>query len=165
MFYCGGHGPLFDVVNSEGTAAVAEQVYAAGGVVAAVCHGPVGLVPVKDISTGRPIVEGKRVRASCFGLTVGVVCAYPSSVRLILDALVRFCQLTAFTNAEEEAVGLTGAVPYPLESKLVELGAVFEPAGLFQAKVVVDGRLITGQNPASATGVGEALVEALASLP
>jgi putative intracellular protease/amidase len=60
-------------------------------------------------------------------------------------------QVTAFTNEEEAAVGLTDVVPFPLETKLVEQGAVFEPAGLFQEKVVVDGRLITGQNPASAT--------------
>ena len=72
-----------------------------------------------------------------------------------------WAQVTAFTNEEEAAVGLTDVVPFPLETKLVEQGAVFEPAGLFQEKVVVDGRLITGQNPASAGAVGEAVLKKL----
>ncbi len=65
--------------------------------------------------------------------------------------------MTSFSNAEEAAIGLTDVVPFPLETKLVEQGAVFEAAGLFQEKVVVDGRLITGQNPASATVRGPSL--------
>jgi hypothetical protein len=72
-----------------------------------------------------------------------------------------WAQVTAFTNEEEAAVGLTDVVPFPLETKLVEQGAVFEPAGLFQEKVVVDGRLITGQNPASAAPLATEVLYAL----
>ena len=43
------------------------------------------------------------------------------------------------------------------------LGTVFEEAGIFQSHVVVDGRLVTGQNPASARPFGEAVVAALAT--
>ena len=49
-------------VAMQGT--ISSAVYGAGGVVSAVCHGPVGLVPIKDPATGKSIVDGKRVRAS-----------------------------------------------------------------------------------------------------
>jgi putative intracellular protease/amidase len=75
--------------------------------------------------------------------------------------LVAGKRLAAFTDAEEEAVGLTNVVPYLLASTLVDRGAVHEGVANFQPKVVVDGRLITGQNPASAIGVAEALVTEL----
>lgn len=69
----------------------------------------------------------------------------------------------AFTNEEEEAVGLTHVVPFLLESKLIERGAIFEKSGLWQSHVVTDQRLITGQNPASAKEVGQKLLIALQS--
>jgi putative intracellular protease/amidase len=52
-------------------------------------------------------------------------------------------------------------MPFLLESKLRELGAKMVPGKAFEANVVVDGRLITGQNPASATGAAEAIVDGL----
>jgi len=73
--------------------------------------------------------------------------------------------VTGFSDVEEEAVGLTGAMPFSLEKELNEKsGGKFEKAGEpWGVKVVVaeGGKLITGQNPASAKGVGEALVKAL----
>jgi len=60
-------------------------------------------------------------------------------------------------------VQLTEAMPFLLETRLRELGAQFIPGENFQAKVVVDERLITGQNPASATGVAKAIVKKLQS--
>lgn len=70
-------------------------------------------------------------------------------------------KLTAFTAEEEEARQYHKIVPFELESALKNAGAVFEEAPLFENKVVTDGRLITGQNPASARALGEALVKAL----
>jgi putative intracellular protease/amidase len=71
-------------------------------------------------------------------------------------------EVTGFSNAEEEIMGLTAAMPFLLEDKIKQEGGRFvkaeEPWG---EKVVVDGRLITGQNPASAKGVGEAVVRAV----
>jgi len=71
--------------------------------------------------------------------------------------------VAAFTDDEERAVGLDSTVPFLLATKLVERGARHQPAGNFEANVAVDGRLVTGQNPASARGVGEALRDALAA--
>jgi putative intracellular protease/amidase len=129
IFYAGGHGTMWDFPDDAGLARLAASIYERGGTVAAVCHGPAGLVNVK-LSTGRYLVEGK--------------------------------QVSAFTNEEESAVGLTGVVPFLLADKLTERGAHHQGAPAWQPKVVTDGRLITGQNPASAQGVAEALVRALA---
>ncbi len=65
--------------------------------------------------------------------------------------------INSFTNEEEKAAGKEDVVPFLVESKLRERGANFHKAGKGEAKVVVDGRLITGQNPASATPLGETL--------
>lgn len=56
---------------------------------------------------------------------------------------------------------MSSNLPFLLESALIERGARFEKAGLWQEHVVVDRRLITGQNPASAKKVGEELVKLL----
>eukprot|EP01104_Vermistella_antarctica_P001323 TRINITY_DN11378_c0_g1_i1.p1 TRINITY_DN11378_c0_g1~~TRINITY_DN11378_c0_g1_i1.p1 ORF type:complete len:249 (+),score=69.13 TRINITY_DN11378_c0_g1_i1:38-748(+) len=78
------------------------------------------------------------------------------------DHLVKGKEVTCFTNAEEEAVGLTSAMPFLVETVLRERGATFKAADNWQANVVVSDRLVTGQNPASATGVGEAVAKLLA---
>jgi putative intracellular protease/amidase len=69
--------------------------------------------------------------------------------------------VSAFTNEEERAVKLDAVVPFLLADKLVERGARHEPAPIWQPKVVVSERLVTGQNPASAAGVAEAVVQLL----
>ncbi len=75
--------------------------------------------------------------------------------------LVEGKRINAFTDDEERAVGMDKIVPFLLESRLIERGARFEKSGLWQPHVAVDGRLITGQNPQSATGVGEAMLRLL----
>jgi putative intracellular protease/amidase len=99
------------------------------------------------------------------GGAVGAVCHGPAGlVNIKLSNgkyLVDGKHLNAFTNEEEIAVKLENVVPFLLESKLIERGAKFEKAGLWQEKVVTDGRLVTGQNPASAKGVGEAILAVL----
>jgi len=66
--------------------------------------------------------------------------------------LVAGHDVAAFTNAEEEAVGLTSVVPLPLPPRLTERGAAHLAASDFQPKVVTSGRVVTGHNPASAAG-------------
>lgn len=92
---------------------------------------------------------------------VSAVCHGPAglvNIRLSDGSyLVSGKKVNGFTNEEEQAVGLTGIVPFLLENKLKERGVRFEKSGLWQPHVTVDGRLITGQNPASAHGVGEAV--------
>jgi len=70
-------------------------------------------------------------------------------------------RVTAFTNSEEEKVGLTKAVPFLLETKLRSLGADFVAAPDFQPHALRDGNLITGQNPASSEQVAQLILEAL----
>lgn len=71
-------------------------------------------------------------------------------------------KVSAFTNDEERAVGLYGVVPFLLADALHERGAKRLPAPNFQAQVVVSERLVTDQNPASAKGVGKAMLSWLA---
>lgn len=73
-------------------------------------------------------------------------------------------RVNSFTDAEEEAVGLTKAVPFLLESRVRELGAVFERAPNWQPFAVRDDNLITGQNPQSSQLVAEMLLAALQEL-
>jgi putative intracellular protease/amidase len=128
IFYAGGHGTMWDFLDSAQLSRIAAAIYEQGGVVGAVCHGPAGLVNVK-LSNGEYLVASKTV--------------------------------SSFTNEEEAAVGLTEVVPFLLESKLIERKAEITKAPNFQAHVVVSDRLVTGQNPASAAGVGERIVKLL----
>lgn len=101
------------------------------------------------------------------GGVVGAVCHGPAAlVNVTLSDgthLVAGRDVAAFTDAEEDAVGLTDVVPFLLESTLAERGAKLHPAADWTAQVITDGRLVTGQNPQSATGVGEALRDLLVS--
>lgn len=111
-----------------------------------------------------------RVSASIYerGGVVAAVCHGPAAlvnVRLSTGAfLIAGKRVSAFTNAEERAVALDRVVPFLLEDRLKERGAEHIPGPLWQANVVASDRLVTGQNPASATGVAEAVVETLRRL-
>ncbi len=72
--------------------------------------------------------------------------------------------VSGFTNAEEDAAGLTDKVPFLLDTKLRERGADFQPGALWSSQTAISERLITGQNPQSAKAVGELIVKAAASL-
>lgn len=103
------------------------------------------------------------------GSPVGAVCHGPVAlVNVKLSDgtfLVAGKDVAAFTNAEEEKVGLTKVVPFLLASKLEERGAKHLPAPDFQKQVVASGPLVTGQNPASAAGVAQKMVELLKDSP
>ncbi|GAA5004588.1 type 1 glutamine amidotransferase domain-containing protein [Acinetobacter puyangensis] len=77
--------------------------------------------------------------------------------------LVTGKKVSAFTHDEERAVGLYDIVPFLLADVLEERGAKHLPAANFEAQVVVSDRLVTGQNPASAKGVAEAILSLLVS--
>ena len=101
------------------------------------------------------------------GAPVGAVCHGPAAlVNVKLSDgtfLVAGKEVSAFTNSEEEKVGLTKVVPFLLATKLEERGAKHPGAPDFQKQVVASGNLVTGQNPASAAGVAEKMVELLKS--
>ena len=71
--------------------------------------------------------------------------------------------MTGFTNGEEEEMHLTNVVPFLVEDELMRLGAIFEKRPNWQPLSIVDGRLITGQNPASSTAAAQNLVNLLAA--
>ncbi len=60
VFFAGGHGAMWDFPHNTELAEIARKIYEQGGVVAAVCHGPAGLLPVK-LSNGHYLIDGKRI--------------------------------------------------------------------------------------------------------
>lgn len=96
--------------------------------------------------------QGGVVAAVCHGPTALVNVKLSDGKYLVAGKNV-----AAFTDDEERAVKLDNVVPFLLASTLTQRGAIHHPAPDWTAKVVVDGRLVTGQNPQSAHGVGEAV--------
>jgi putative intracellular protease/amidase len=99
------------------------------------------------------------------GGAVGAVCHGPAALTNVTlsdgSPLVAGRKVAAFTDAEERAVGLEMVVPFLLSSRLAELGAKMQPGSDWSDTSVVDGRLVTGQNPQSATSTGRKLAELL----
>ena len=98
------------------------------------------------------------------GKPIALVCHSPGVLRHVTykgEPLVKGKRVTGFTNGEEEAVQLTHVVPFLVEDELLRLGAIFEKKADWQPFSVVDGRLITGQNPASSTSAAQNLVSFL----
>lgn len=128
IFLPGGHGTMFDLPNNKKLQELLRDFFEGNKIVAAVCHGPAGLVGT-TLSNGQPLVSGKRVNA--------------------------------FTNREEADTGLGEQLPFLLESRIRELGAIFVAAPNWTAHYEVDGHLITGQNPQSTLAVAKAVIEKL----
>jgi putative intracellular protease/amidase len=122
-------------------------------------HGP--LWDLADDASSIALIE-TMVRA---GKPVAAVCHAPAVLRRVKApggaALVRGKAVTGFANSEEAAAGLTGVVPFLVEDMLKEHGGLYSQAGDWQAHVVTDGLLITGQNPASSAPAAQALLDLL----
>tara|TARA_R110002050_G_scaffold261943_1_gene402151 strand:+ start:844 stop:1527 length:684 start_codon:yes stop_codon:yes gene_type:complete len=134
VFYVGGFGTMWDFPNDENVQRVAREVYEHGGVVSAVCHGPIALANVK-------LANG--------------------------DYLVKGMNMTAFTNEEEDQIGVLDLLPNhegagkTCEDVLQARGANFLKSSAWHANALSDGRLCTGQNPASAKLVAEKVIQVL----
>ncbi len=132
-----------------------EAVYFAGG------HGTMWDFPL-DPGTHK-IIRG--VYES--GGVVAAVCHGPAALINVQltdgKFLVHTKKVTGFTNSEEDSVGLTSEVPFLLETALKERGAEVLKADDYDENVVIDGRLVTGQNPASASAAAEAIIDLLES--
>lgn len=117
-----------------------------------------------DFADNKELAE---IAASIYekGGLVSAVCHGPAGLVNIKlsngDYLVAGKTLSCFTNEEEEAVELTNVVPFLLEDALKERGAKIVKAANFASQVSECDRVITGQNPASAGGVAEAIVTQL----
>jgi putative intracellular protease/amidase len=96
--------------------------------------------------------QGKVLSAVCHG-PAGLLHLLTSEGRALVDGK----QVTGFSNDEEAGMGLSQVVPFLLEDALRHCGGRYTAAPAWQPHVVVDGMLITGQNPASARGVAEAV--------
>jgi putative intracellular protease/amidase len=121
-------------------------------------HGP--MWDLADDPTSIALIEafynaGKPVAAVCHGPAVLHRVSYQG------QPIVKGKRVTGFTNSEEEAVQLTNVVPFLVEDELRRLGGLYEKAADWQSFAIVDGRLITGQNPASSTAAAKELVKLL----
>ncbi len=96
---------------------------------------------------------------------VGAVCHAPAVFRHTQSSdgkpLVSGRRVTGFTNTEEAAVGLTDVVPFLVEDMLESNGGIYEKGADWGSHVVVDGQLITGQNPASSEEAAQELLKLL----
>ncbi|KAF5252544.1 hypothetical protein FANTH_2438 [Fusarium anthophilum] len=131
IFYPGGHGPMVDLVHDEHSKKLLRDFHSQDKVIAAVCHGPAAFVNATTAS-GELILKGK--------------------------------QVTGFDDVGEEMFKFTDDMDFSLEKRLGEASGgkyVKADEGPLAEKVVVDGKMITGQNPASSKGVAEEIAKAL----
>lgn len=122
-------------------------------------HGP--LWDLAESATSIALIESF-ARA---GKPIGFVCHAPGVLKGVKaangDPLVKGRTVTGFTNSEEAAVALTDVVPFLIEDTFIAQGANYQKGADWAPYVVVDGQLVTGQNPASSEGVAKALIAQL----
>ncbi|UWQ84371.1 type 1 glutamine amidotransferase domain-containing protein [Leisingera caerulea] len=96
---------------------------------------------------------------------IGAVCHAPGVFRDVKGSdgapLVKGRRVTGFTNGEEEGVGLTDVVPFLVEDMLKDKGADYRKGDDWASYVEVDGKLVTGQNPASSEAAAKELLALL----
>ena len=99
------------------------------------------------------------------GKTISAVCHAPGVLKNVKAAdgspLVKGKKVTGFTNTEEAAVKLTDIVPFLVEDMLAKNGGLYSKGADWQSYVVTDGKLITGQNPASSEAAAHAVLSQL----
>ncbi|KAJ1733040.1 plasma membrane heat shock protein [Coemansia biformis] len=133
FFASAGHATLFDYPTATSLIAIAESVWARGGVVSAVCHGPAILPSIRDAATGKSIISGKSV--------TGFTDKGEGQMGL-MDVIHKF-KLVPISQGARDA------------------GAIYrEPEGPFDDYTITDGRVVTGTNPASAHSTAVKAVEA-----
>ena len=127
---------------------------------------PGGHGPLWDLAEDADSIKLIETMAAA-GKTVSAVCHAPGVFRHTKAAdglpLVKGKKVTGFTNTEEAAVELTKIVPFLVEDMLVKNGGVYSKGADWQSYVVTDGKLITGQNPASSAAAAKAVVNQLKS--
>jgi len=142
-------GKLADV-----NAADFDAVFYPGG------HGP--LWDLAEDKTSIALIEAMAAADK----PVAAVCHAPGVLRHVKNAdgkpLVEGKRVTGFTNTEEEAVGLTEVVPFLVEDMLKANGGRYAKGADWASYVLTDGKLVTGQNPASSEQAAKALLDLLA---
>ncbi|HYQ55558.1 MAG TPA: type 1 glutamine amidotransferase domain-containing protein [Pseudomonas sp.] len=129
IYYTGGHGVMYDFPDNQPLQELARRIYENNGIIAAVCHGVVGLLNIK-LSDNTLLLKDRKV--------------------------------TGFSNTEEKLVELEKVVPFLTENEMGARGGIYskhdDPWAPF---VVVDERLITGQNPNSTRLLAKKVLEQL----
>jgi putative intracellular protease/amidase len=129
-----------------------DAVYLPGG------HGPMEDLCL-DADAGRLLTA-----ALASGKPLAIVCHAPAAMlatRIHGKSPFVGYRVTAFTNEEEEAVGLAQRARWTVESELIEMGVDFTKGEMWKPYTVVDRNLFTGQNPASASVLAERLLKVL----
>lgn len=128
IYLPGGHGPMADLASDPALGALLADFHDGGKVVAALCHGPAGLLSAVR-ADGTFVFAGK--------------------------------EMTVFSNEEERQGGLN--VPYLVADRLAELGGRVTTGEPWSSTVVVDGTLVTGQNPQSTVATAERVASLLSA--
>jgi putative intracellular protease/amidase len=126
---------------------------------------PGGHGPMQDLAVNERVGAVLSTALADSDMIVAAVCHGQASFLSAGDAsgwAFRNRRMTAFTNDEETQVGLAANAPWLLETRLRAAGAMFEAGAPWSSHVVVDGNLVTGQNPASAEGAAKAVLALLA---
>lgn len=136
IYFSGGHGTVYDFPHAKGLQKLAQEIYKSNGVVAAVCHGPVIFDNLTDPSTGKLLAQGKKV--------------------------------TGFTDIGESDMGLTPLLKqkdlFTVQDVFKKVGADYQaPSTPWEDFTVVDGKLVTGTNPASASSTAKKAILALSA--
>ena len=125
---------------------------------------PGGHGPLWDLAEDRDsirLIESSQAS----GIPVGAVCHAPAVLRHVKapdgSPLVKGKSVTGFTNTEEAAVGLTDVVPFLVEDMLKSHGGNYSKKGDWESYAITDGKLVTGQNPASSEAAAEAVLALL----
>lgn len=126
---------------------------------------PGGHGPMQDLAVNPDVARILAAMLPDNGKVVASLCHGPAAFLSAGDAegkwLFQGRRLTAFTDDEEKQAGLAANAPWLLEDRLRAGGAVFEAGPAWASHVVVDGNLITAQNPASAEAAGQAILARL----
>ncbi len=128
---------------------------------------PGGHGPMEDLATDPDVARILEATLDDPGKVVASLCHGPASfVSATRDGrwLFEGRRLTAFLDDEETQAGFADKAPWLLETRLRQQGAKFESAPSWQSHVVVDGNLVTGQNPASAAAAARAVLDQVSAL-
>jgi len=121
-----------------------------------------------DLSTSE-LMHALAVRTLAEGKVLSAVCHGPGAIANARkpdgEFLVKGRKVTGFSNAEEKAGKMDSVVPYSLEDALRKnSGGLYAAGEMWKSHVVVDGNLVTGQNPSSSAETANAVVKAMKSM-
>jgi putative intracellular protease/amidase len=147
VYIPGGHAPMQDLLYSAPLGRLLASFHQQGKPTALVCHGPIALLSTlaQPQAFTKPLETGAKAGKAPAWIYAGY-------------------QMTVISNDEEEAAKPMlkgGAMKFTPQTALQRAGGVYSSAANWQSKVVEDRELITGQNPASANGVADALLARL----